>query len=116
MAKTERLICTSEALQERQGGIRFALSELGERLSGFVVRYNGRPRGFVNSCAHVPVELDWQEGDFFDLTREYVICATHGAHYDPVTGNCVMGPCKGKSLQRLDITERDGSIYLIIES
>lgn len=115
MAEAERLICGSDLLQERGQGVRFALPELGERISGFAVRYNGRPYGFVNSCAHVPVELDWQEGDFFDLTQEYIICATHGAHYDPTTGVCRLGPCKGKSLQQLDIVERDGNIYLRLE-
>ena len=84
-------------------------------MTGFVVRYNGRPYGYINQCAHVPVELDWQEGDFFDLTRTYVICATHGAHYDPTTGACVMGPCKGKSLQKLEIIEHEGNIYLRLE-
>jgi nitrite reductase/ring-hydroxylating ferredoxin subunit len=116
MADNQRLICASEALQEKSRGIRFALPEHGERASGFVVRYGGKAYGFINQCAHVPVELDWQEGDFFDLTRHYVICATHGAHYEPMTGRCVMGPCKGRSLQPLKIEERDGSIYLILEN
>jgi nitrite reductase/ring-hydroxylating ferredoxin subunit len=61
------------------------------------------------------VELDWQEGDFFDLTGHYIICATHGAHYEPTSGMCVMGPCKGKTLQPLHVVERDGSIYLILK-
>jgi len=112
MATTERLICSSDALGEKSRGVRFALHEQGERVTGFVVRYNGRVCGFVNRCAHVPVELDWQEGDFFDLTGHYLICATHGAHYEPATGLCVMGPCKGRALQPLAVTERDGNIYL----
>lgn len=113
MAATERLICSSDALAERSRGIRFVLPEHGERMTGFAVRYNGRAYGYVNSCAHVPVELDWQEGDFFDLTGHYLICATHGAHYEPGSGHCVMGPCKGKRLQPLEVRERDGNIYLI---
>lgn len=116
MAATERLICKGSELLEQSRGVRFDLPERGERVTGFVVRYNGQPCAYVNRCAHVPVELDWQEGDFFDLTRHYLICATHGAHYDPRSGYCVMGPCKGRSLQRLDVTERDGNIYLILES
>lgn len=113
MADQERLICASELLQERSSGVRFALPELGERVTGFVIRYNGVPHAYVNRCAHVPVELDWQEGDFFDLTRHYIICSTHGAHYEPATGHCVMGPCQGRSLMPLSVTERDGQIYLI---
>ncbi len=116
MAAAERLICSSEALLERAGGVRFALPEVGERATGFAVRYNGLPYAYVNSCAHMPVELDWQEGDFFDLSQQYLICATHGAHYNPETGYCVMGPCKGKRLQPLTVSERDGKIYFNIES
>jgi nitrite reductase/ring-hydroxylating ferredoxin subunit len=115
MADNQRLICASEALLEKGQGVRFALPERGERVTGFVVRYGGQAHAFINQCAHVPVELDWQQGDFFDLTRHYLICATHGAHYEPVSGKCVMGPCKGRSLQPLDIVERDGGIYLILE-
>lgn len=115
MADNQRLICAGEALQEKGRGVRFALPELGERVTGFVVRYAGNVHGFVNQCAHVPVELDWQEGDFFDMTGHYLICATHGAHYEPRTGHCVMGPCKGRTLHPLKIEERDGNIYLILE-
>lgn len=116
MAATQRLICSGRELLEQSRGVRFALPEYGERVTGFVVRYNGRPYAYVNRCAHVPVELDWAEGEFFDLTGHYLICATHGARYVPSSGHCVMGPCKGQSLQRLEVTERDGNIYLILES
>jgi nitrite reductase/ring-hydroxylating ferredoxin subunit len=116
MADNQRLICASAALLEQFRGVRFDLPERGERVSGFVVRYGGKPYAFVNQCAHVPVELDWEEGNFFDLTGHYVICATHGAHYEPMTGRCVTGPCKGRSLQQLRVTEHDGNIYLILES
>jgi len=92
------------------------MPELGERAVGFAVRYNGGVYGYLNQCAHVPVELDWQEGLFFDLSRHYLICSTHGAHYEPDSGYCVMGPCKGKSLHRLNVYEHDGNVYLIEES
>ena len=116
MAERERLICKSAALAERGFGVRFPLPALGEFETGFVVRYNGSVYGYVNQCAHVQVPLDWQEGDFFDLTRHHLICATHGAQYQPETGYCVLGPCKGFSLQKLDVVERDGNIYLIENS
>ena len=115
MADNQRLICAAADLQERGRGVRFDLPEMGERVTGFVVRFDGQPRAFVNRCAHVPVELDWQEGDFFDLSGNYLICATHGAHYLPSSGHCVMGPCQGKALQPLQVVEQDGNIYLLLE-
>ena len=53
MADNQRLICASEALQEKTRGIRFDLPERGERVSGFVVRYGGKPYAFVNQCAQI---------------------------------------------------------------
>ncbi len=95
--------------------MRFDLPEWGERASGFAVRYNGAVYGYLNRCAHVPVELDWQEGDFFDISCQYLLCATHGAHYAPDSGRCLMGPCAGASLQALPVVERDGKVYLIVK-
>jgi nitrite reductase/ring-hydroxylating ferredoxin subunit len=108
----ERLLTQSAVVIERGQGVRFDLPEYGERTTGFMVRFDGQVYAYINQCAHVPVELDWSEGDFFDLDKQYLICATHGAHYQPKNGYCVMGPCKGRSLKRLQVVERDGNIYL----
>jgi nitrite reductase/ring-hydroxylating ferredoxin subunit len=81
-----------------------------------VIRYNGVVHAYVNRCAHLAVELDWNEGDFFTTDKRYVICATHGAHYQPDTGYCVLGPCKGRSLQPIQVAERDNKIIININS
>ena len=59
-----RWICKSEDLLSESLGIRFALPELGEHVTGFLVRSVGKAQAYVNQCAHVPVELDWNQGDF----------------------------------------------------
>lgn len=116
MADNERIVCESYMLIEREGGLRFNLPELGEHVTGFVVRYNGTVYAFVNQCAHISIELDWNEGDFFDYSKNYLLCATHGAHYNPQTGYCVMGPCKGRSLQAIPVAERDNKILINLEN
>jgi len=116
MADHQRLICASSDLHEKAQGVKFGMPELGQRTTGFVVRYNGMVYGFVNQCAHVPVELDWNEGEFFDLTGHYIICATHGAHYQPQTGHCVMGPCKGRALKSLQVCEQDGQVFVVLDA
>lgn len=116
MADNERVICRSEALQERGLGLRFDLPELGERITGFVVRFEGKVHAYVNQCAHIPVELDWNEGDFFNITKDYLICATHGAHYQPDSGYCVMGPCKGQRLQAIHVFEEDQQVIINLDS
>jgi nitrite reductase/ring-hydroxylating ferredoxin subunit len=108
-----RVICASSDLQEGGKGVRFAVDWQGQSASAFVIRHQGLPQAFLNQCGHVPVELDWQEGDFFDADGVYLICSTHGALYSPQDGRCVTGRCSGKGLTRLPVEERDNQICLI---
>jgi len=110
-----KIVFDSHDLQEKSLGLRFKLPVLGEFASGFVIRYEGKAHAYINQCAHVPVELDWNEGQFFTVSKDYLICATHGAHYAPDTGYCVFGPCKGKSLQSLPVIEMNQQIIINIE-
>jgi nitrite reductase/ring-hydroxylating ferredoxin subunit len=113
MAGHQRLICTAAALEEKGAGVRFTVERHGRDEPAFAVRYGGMVHAYLNRCAHVPVELDWAEGEFFDLSRLYLICSTHGAMYLPDSGYCVAGPCKGARLQPLHVEERNGEVYLI---
>ena len=108
------IVFKSEDLQNEALGLRFPLPALGEFATGFVVRFHGKPYAYVNKCAHVPVELDWNHGEFFTPQKDYLICATHGAHYRPDTGFCVMGPCKGKALKPIEVTEQNQQIVINI--
>ncbi|MFN0164404.1 MAG: Rieske (2Fe-2S) protein [Burkholderiales bacterium] len=112
MAGNARLICASADLVEGGAGVRFERESARGPESAFVVRFDGRAHAYLNRCAHVPVELDWQPGVFFDADGLYLMCATHGATYDAETGQCAGGPCRGQGLTRVAVTERDGGIYL----
>jgi nitrite reductase/ring-hydroxylating ferredoxin subunit len=115
MAGDERLICTSEALKEGHG-VRFRLASWNCEEKGFVVRHRGRACAYVNQCPHAGTELDWQPGEFFDIAGLYLVCATHGALFEPDSGVCVAGPCRGASLRRLEVREADGEIVLVSET
>jgi nitrite reductase/ring-hydroxylating ferredoxin subunit len=111
MAGDARVICASEALADGGPGIRFEVLRAGEPLPAFVVRHGGKVHAYVNECRHQASELDWNPGEFFDADKLYLICATHGALYEPSTGLCVAGPCLGARLARVTVGERDGNIY-----
>ncbi|MEA3195087.1 MAG: hypothetical protein QOD26_3420 [Betaproteobacteria bacterium] len=113
MAETERLICPSVQLLDSGKGVRFEVEYFGETGPAFVVRYKGRVQGYLNRCAHVAMELDWQEGVFFDFDGRDLLCSTHGATYDTASGRCVGGPCNGTPLVKLRVEERDGMIYFM---
>ena len=108
----QRLICASADIQDGGDGCRFEVDRQGRSQAAFVLRYAGQPHAYVNQCAHVAVELDWNPGKFFDDSGLYLICATHGATYEPTSGLCVAGPCAGRKLHKLTVAERDGNIYL----
>lgn len=112
MADAERLICTSTALVDGGEGVRFTVMRHGVEEPAFVVRHRGVAHAFINRCGHVPIELDWQEGKFFDFSGLYLICATHGAMYSPESGRCLGGRCNGNGLTPLVVCEHDGNIYL----
>ena len=108
-----REICASEALASGGTGIRFKVERGGETLPAFAIRYNGCVYAYLNRCAHLGTELDWIEGEFFDASSLYLICATHGAAFEPDSGYCVSGPCKGQALQLLRVEEVSGKVYVL---
>lgn len=113
MASPARVICEAAELAEGGMGVRFSIDRDGQRQAAFAVRWRGTIHAYLNRCAHIPVELDWAEGEFFDLSKLYLICSTHGAMYDPLSGKCIAGPCKGQNLVPLRVEETDGKVYLV---
>ena len=107
-----KLLCRSDSLTVGGRGVRFEVTDRTETYTAFVVRSAEGVASFINQCAHMALELDWSLGEFFDADGQYLVCATHGALYDPKTGACVGGACKGRSLQALSTIESDGYIYL----
>lgn len=111
-ARGRSVICHSHELVERRRGLCFTLSRRGEVIPAFAVRFNGKVHAYLNRCAHRLLELDWNEGDFFDAFGEHLICATHGARYAPTSGVCVGGPCGGAGLVKLPVFEDNGDVCL----
>ena len=113
MAQDKRVICESGALADSGRGVRFEVEYFGEPAPAFVVRKGGEVYGYLNRCAHVAMELDWQEGVFFDFEGRDLLCSTHGATYDAATGRCIGGPCNGTPLVKLRLEESNGLVYFI---
>lgn len=106
-----RRLCAAADLVDGGAGVRFTVRMASRDIGAFAIRYDGVAYGYLNQCVHVPMELDWQEGQFFDSAGLYLMCATHGATYAPDTGLCVGGPCRGAALAKLRIEEREGAVF-----
>ena len=81
-------------------------------LSVFALKYDGEIHVYRNSCPHLGVELNWFEDQFFDSDGALIQCATHGALFDPASGECLAGPCPGQSLERMPSHVIAGQLYL----
>ncbi|MEO0318696.1 MAG: hypothetical protein RL404_2373 [Pseudomonadota bacterium] len=104
-------ICEGSELVDGAKGVRFPVTAGGEDWTAFVVRFGDKAYAYLNRCAHVPMELDWNQGEFFESSGLYLMCATHGALYEPETGKCAGGPCRGGKLRPVSIVERDDKVY-----
>ncbi len=103
-------LCNSDALVDSGMAVSFDVLYYGQTCRAFAVRYAGQPYAYLNRCTHVPMEMDYQPDRFFDMTGHWLICATHGAMYQPRTGACLGGPCRG-SLVKIALEERDGVVH-----
>lgn len=82
------------------------------RVDAFLVNYQGTFHAYVNRCRHMTTPLDFVRYQFFTEDGNRLICLTHGALYDPVSGLCVEGPCKGLSLYRLPVQVDQGEVLV----
>ena len=86
----------------------------GASTEGFIVRHAGGFSAYANSCAHVGAPLDYGDNDFFREEGDLLRCKTHGALYDPASGECVGGPCLGAFLERFRVMREGDEIFVEI--
>jgi len=88
------------------------LGQGADRLDVVVVLSDGKHHAFINSCPHQFIPLDIFPDQFFSEDGKHLMCCGHGALFEPDTGLCIEGPCYDESLDKLQIVEMDGAIYL----
>jgi nitrite reductase/ring-hydroxylating ferredoxin subunit len=103
-------LCNSGDLVDGGPAVSFDLRYQGLSSRAFAVRYQGQVHAYLNRCSHVAMEMDWQPDRFFDPSGRWLVCATHGALYEPDTGACRGGPCK-RGLISVNVLEFDGVIH-----
>ncbi len=106
-----QLLCLGSELHEKGRALLFDLREYNQPVTAFALRFEGRVVAYLNRCAHVPVQMDWQPGEFLDADQRFIICSIHGATYEPADGRCVGGPCGRGRLKPVAVQERDGRVY-----
>ncbi|HYD74842.1 Rieske (2Fe-2S) protein [Ramlibacter sp.] len=103
-------LCNSHELVDGGLAVPFDVVHGGQTCRAFAIRWRGRVHAYLNRCAHVAMEMDWQPNRFFDDSGQWLLCSTHGAVYHPDTGACAGGPCRG-GLVRIEVSEQDGVVH-----
>jgi len=103
-------LCASSELAEKGRAVVFDVLQYGQPARAFALRFDGRVVAYINRCAHVPTEMDWQPGEFLDDERVVILCSMHGASYEPSSGRCVGGPCGRGRLTPVEVVESNGQV------
>ncbi len=104
-------VCASADLLDGGRARVFDVLLWGQPARAFALRFDGLVVSYLNRCVHVPTEMDWQEGEFLDGDKRWIVCSIHGATYEPSNGRCVGGPCGRGRLMGLDVQEVGGQVY-----
>ena len=78
----------------------------------FAVKKNGDIYLYWNRCPHIGTPLEWEENRFLDADAALIQCSTHGALFQIDDGFCLVGPCKGKHLQKVDFTIENECVFI----
>lgn len=90
-----RVLCRLEEIEDGQAR-GFALAD-GRDI--FVVRAGRAVYGYLNSCPHQGLPLDWTPDRFISAETGLILCANHGATFEIEDGRCLAGPCAGERLR-----------------
>ena len=110
MNRHRQALCKLDALPEGASrGFRITTSAGDDDI--FLVHKDGRITGYRNSCPHTGGPLDWVPDQFLNLDGDLIQCATHDALFRIDNGLCVVGPCAGKRLSRIEIAIENNVVY-----
>ncbi|PLX35590.1 MAG: hypothetical protein C0605_09335 [Hyphomicrobiales bacterium] len=94
-------LCPLEEMPD-PGARGFEFGEGRERTELVAVRAGADAAVFINACPHQGTPLETFPDRFLTRSGTRLLCSTHGAEFRLEDGLCVKGPCKGKSLQKVD--------------
>jgi nitrite reductase/ring-hydroxylating ferredoxin subunit len=107
----ERVLCAVEEIPD--GGARgFAIGEGDWPLRGLLVRQRDAVRAYVNRCPHAGHQLNLMPHRFLTPDGAAILCGSHGALFDKLTGLCLAGPCAGRSLVPVALKIEAGYVLL----
>jgi nitrite reductase/ring-hydroxylating ferredoxin subunit len=106
-----RVLCSLADLAAT-GAREIVLMKGDARYPVFVVRFGAEVRGYENICPHARLPLNVDADRFYDVSGTVLVCVNHGAHFDPGSGVCLRGPCKGLRLRVFPVTTEGQNVVV----
>lgn len=79
----------------------------------FAVNLKGRVYAYQDRCPHDGVtHLPWRRHAYLNHANDRIVCSAHGAEFLIDSGKCVLGPCLGGRLTRVNVHIEGGSVLL----
>ncbi|RME32579.1 MAG: Rieske (2Fe-2S) protein [Gammaproteobacteria bacterium] len=106
----QRPLCRLADLPEGSRGL---LPDETGRYRLLVVRRGDGLYAYLNACPHTGAPLEWRAHDFLDHEGRHIQCGLHGALFRIEDGLCLAGPCRGQSLDKVELVPGpDGMVRL----
>ncbi|BCH66639.1 hypothetical protein RvVAT039_38550 [Agrobacterium vitis] len=89
----------------------------GFRRKIIVIRRDGKLHAWLDACPHYSsgTPMAWKTDAYFNGEKTHLACNSHGALFDLETGECVLGPCLGQGLTRVDIAVgEEGEVFALV--
>lgn len=81
----------------------------------FIVRKGARLFAWRNACPHQRgARMGWKKDAFLNGDKSRIMCFAHGALFDIQTGLCDIGPCIGKHLSPVHISQKSGRVFCAV--
>ncbi|HEU4346028.1 MAG TPA: Rieske 2Fe-2S domain-containing protein [Candidatus Binatia bacterium] len=110
--KAPRRVLVGEIGELAHGASKKFTLSCGEYVvEAMLINFDGDLYAYLNRCRHIEISLDWVDNQFFTEDKRYLICANHGATYEPRTGECIWGPCVGASLRSVPLEIEGKKIF-----
>lgn len=83
-----------------------------------LVRRKERVFAYLDACPHydAATPMAWKTDAYLNGARSHLTCHSHGALFDIETGDCVIGPCLGRSLTKIPVSiNRAGGVEIAVQ-
>jgi nitrite reductase/ring-hydroxylating ferredoxin subunit len=116
LSRHDQALCEASELAEGRAQGFLPDEDGNDRL--FIVCHQGALHAWRNACPHMAgAPMAWKRDAYLSPDGQHIMCFAHGARFEPDTGLCVHGPCRGQYLKRVNLEiDVQGKIWLASSS